>query len=77
MVCGTQLTDLQVGVKKKIDDENCLRKVKRDDQVEVKYTGKLLADGTVFDSNVDSNRPFAFSVGVGQVIKGWDQGLLG
>uniref|UniRef100_A0A8I5ZVA3 peptidylprolyl isomerase n=1 Tax=Rattus norvegicus TaxID=10116 RepID=A0A8I5ZVA3_RAT len=39
-------------------------------------TGKL-EDGTEFDSSLPQNQPFVFSFGTGQVIKGWDQGLLG
>ena len=38
--------------------------------------GKL-ADGSEFDSSVPRNQPFEFKLGSGQVIKGWDQGLLG
>jgi peptidylprolyl isomerase len=40
----------------------------------VHYIGRL-ADGTVFDSSISRGRPFEFTLGVGQVIAGWDEGL--
>ena len=56
------------------------RVTKAGDVVSMNYTGAL-EDGTVFDSNIDPKfghvEPFTFTLGAGQVIAGWDKGLLG
>eukprot|EP00072_Mus_musculus_P049516 XP_006526734.2 PREDICTED: peptidyl-prolyl cis-trans isomerase FKBP2 isoform X1 [Mus musculus] len=65
---------LQIGVKKRVD--HCPIKSRKGDVLHMHYTGKL-EDGTEFDSSLPQNQPFVFSLGTGQVIKGWDQGLLG
>ncbi|RYP23045.1 hypothetical protein DL765_001300 [Monosporascus sp. GIB2] len=51
------------------------RAVKKGDRVDVRYIGKL-QDGKVFDSN-KKGKPFSFKAGDGQVIKGWDIGIIG
>ncbi|HNW71460.1 MAG TPA: FKBP-type peptidyl-prolyl cis-trans isomerase [Candidatus Paceibacterota bacterium] len=68
------------GVKVTVLQEGTGDVVKSGDTVAVNYTGKF-TDGTAFDSNIDPKfehvQPFVFTVGAGQVIKGWDVGVEG
>ena len=63
-----EITDIEVGTGAEAVDGS---------EIVVNYTGTL-ADGTVFDSSRDPGRePFSFTLGVGDVIQGWDQGVAG
>lgn len=64
---GLQITDLVVGAG---------AEAKAGDTVSVNYTG-WLTDNTKFDSSLDRNEPFEFVLGQGQVIQGWDEGVVG
>ncbi|XP_022257869.1 peptidyl-prolyl cis-trans isomerase FKBP2-like isoform X2 [Limulus polyphemus] len=65
--------ELEMGVIKK--PEKCDRSSRTGDILSVHYRGSL-DDGTEFDSSYDQKEPFQFQLGTGQVIKGWDQGLI-
>lgn len=49
----------------------CNRKTQRGDKIEVHYRGTLASDGTQFDASYDRGAPLSFTVGTGQVIKGF------
>jgi peptidylprolyl isomerase len=62
------------GLKYIVIKEGTGPKPQKGQMVKVHYTGKL-QDGTVFDSSVKRGEPIVFKLGVGQVIKGWDEGI--
>ena len=65
---GLVIEDIKIGDGQEVEKFNI---------VTVNYTG-LLENGTKFDSSLNPGRtPFRFTVGAGQVIKGWDEGLMG
>ena len=75
------LKDLSKGFSKtssgllyKFEKENNSQKPSNGNKVKVHYKGMLL-DGTVFDSSLKRNQPIEFTLGIGQVIKGWDEGI--
>ncbi|KAJ7352593.1 hypothetical protein DFH08DRAFT_859365 [Mycena albidolilacea] len=57
--------------------DDCPAKAAKGDQIKVHYTGTLFANGNKFDSSLDRGSPLPLTLGVGQVIKGWDEGLIG
>ncbi|KAF1838208.1 hypothetical protein BDW02DRAFT_565246 [Decorospora gaudefroyi] len=64
---------LEIKVTKPVE---CTRKTHNGDTLSMMYKGTLQSDGTKFDSSYDRGKPFKFTLGVHQVIQGWDQGLL-
>jgi len=62
------------GLKYVITEKGDGNKPVQGDKVVVHYTGRLTND-SVFDSSVNRGQPFSFKLGVGQVIKGWDEGV--
>jgi peptidylprolyl isomerase len=53
------------------------KKAKAGDTVTVQYYGALYQNGSEFDASWDRNKPFSFPLGAGQVIPGWDKGVVG
>jgi peptidylprolyl isomerase/FKBP-type peptidyl-prolyl cis-trans isomerase FkpA len=64
------------GMKIETLKEGTGEEAKNGDVVSVHYVGTF-ENGTKFDSSIDRGTPFSFTLGVGQVIKGWDLGVLG
>jgi len=64
----------KTGLLYKFEEDNQSEKPETGKKVKVHYKGMLL-DGTVFDSSYKRNQPYEFTLGIGQVIKGWDEGI--
>jgi len=72
----SEVTELQIDAIKGIPAEECTIKSRVGDKLKMHYTGTLV-DGTEFDSSIPRGDPLEFTLGMGEVIEGWDQGLLG
>ncbi|KAK5012340.1 hypothetical protein LTR16_003657 [Cryomyces antarcticus] len=55
---------------------SCARRTQNGDSISVNYRGTLASDGSEFDASYNRGVPFTFTLGKGQVIQGWDRGLL-
>lgn len=70
---GTAPTELKITDLK----EGTGEAAKVGDTITLHYVGVLSTDGTEFDNSYDRGQPFTFTLGNGEVISGWDQGLVG
>lgn len=79
-MCGAETKKTPSGLKYEESKVGSGAEALDNHSVKVHYTGWLSnkgAKGAKFDSSVDRGEPFEFSLGVGQVIKGWDEGVKG
>ncbi|MCK5638525.1 MAG: peptidylprolyl isomerase, partial [Flavobacteriaceae bacterium] len=72
IAAGFEKTDS--GLRYQILQNGSGKKAEKGNNISVHYKGQLI-DGTVFDSSYQRKQPIDFQVGIGQVIKGWDEGL--
>lgn len=68
-------SETKSGLRYQIIQKGSGKQPQKGNKVAVHYKGQLM-DGTVFDSSYKRNQPLEFQVGVGQVIEGWDEGIL-
>ena len=72
-VCVLATEELKIDVTTGVE---CDRKTQKGDRINVHYRGTLQSNGEKFDASYDRGQPFPFTLGAGQVIKGWDEGLV-
>lgn len=77
LVMAGSLKELQIGITAKIPSGQCTVKASPGQTVDVHYSGYLRDNGKQFDSSYSRGTPISFRLGSGQVIQGWDQGLVG
>jgi FK506-binding protein 1 len=65
-----------MGVKRTVTKEGSGRTPRSGEVVKAHYTGRLASTGEVFDSSRTRSKPLVFMIGIGSVIKGWDEGIL-
>jgi peptidylprolyl isomerase len=73
LVAGFERTDS--GLYYRMDTVGSGPRPSKGQNVKVHYTG-MLTDGSIFDSSVQRGTPIAIAIGVGQVIEGWDEGIM-
>ncbi|HUR31530.1 MAG TPA: FKBP-type peptidyl-prolyl cis-trans isomerase, partial [Saprospiraceae bacterium] len=71
-----QMQTTPSGLKYVVHEQGTGPKPLRGDQISVHYYGMLGADAKEFDTSFKNGQPYQFPVGVGQVIPGWDEGLM-
>lgn len=69
------LENLEIGITKRAP--HCTERAFPGDIVDVHYTGYFRDNGKQFDSSYSRGQPISFALGSGQVIYGWEQGLIG
>ncbi|KAF8502159.1 hypothetical protein F5888DRAFT_1669662 [Russula emetica] len=67
----------ELEIKTTYTPSDCTVKAQKGDPIKVHYTGTLFSNGKGFDSSHDRGQPLPLTLGVGQVIRGWDEGLIG